>query len=396
MAAPTTSVAPTQSALSSGQGSLSSLESNTYDYTTSRYPLDGLGTQTIPHYVTFNINLPTNSKYIANAGGAVNVTTASQNNYNINQSTGGISQVGSGQVQSAAGAGAVVGAIQGAASGTGGILGGAAVGGLKGGVTTGAGVVVAQGINLQPKYNRVKKAIAIYMPDTVMTSYSHDYSTVSLTDALGLAGQAAAIGAAGIGGMAATALLQAGGDIAAITGIDKFKTGNGVKYNDAQGAEAAGILGNALGTLGPGFTDLALKGVNAAINPQAELVFKGTGNRSYQFIFDFQPRSSLESTAILDIIQTFRMYAAPEATLDGNGRYFIPPAQFDIKFYFMNTENLAIARISTCVLTDIQVNYAQSGAWATFNDGMPVHINMVLSFKEIDIITRQLISSFGY
>jgi hypothetical protein len=62
----------------------------------------------------------------------------------------------------------------------------------------------------------------------------------------------------------------------------------------------------------------------------------------------------------------------------------------------MNQENTALARISTCVLTEIQVNYAQSGAWATFNDGMPVHINMTLAFKEVDIITRQLIEKYGY
>ena len=138
-----------------------------------------------------------------------------------------------------------------------------------------------------------------------------------------------------------------------------------------------------------------MRGVNAAINPLVEMTFNGTGNRQYVFVFDFQPRSSKEASAINDIIKTFKMYAAPEIS-QTSGRYFIPPGQFDIKFFFKNVENLNIARISGCILSSISVNYSGSGQFATFDDGQPVHINMQLTFVEVDVLTRDLIDNFGY
>ena len=107
-------------------------------------------------------------------------------------------------------------------------------------------------------------------------------------------------------------------------------------------------------------------------------------------------RSAAESADILDILNTFRMYAAPELSYEGNGRYFVPPAQFDIGFYFKNVQNAAIPKISTCALISITYDFNHSGSFATFDDGMPVHIYMQLMFKEMDVIYRELIAGKGY
>ena len=82
------------------------------------------------------------------------------------------------------------------------------------------------------------------------------------------------------------------------------------------------------------------------------------------------------------------MFAAPSINPNSRGRYFIVPAQFDIQFKFKQEENDFIAKISTCVLEAIDVNYAGAGQFASFTDGMPVDISMQLRFKEADIITR--------
>lgn len=370
---PTISTTPTNDAKSSGVGELVSLDSSDYDFSSTKYPIDGLGLDDAPHYVSFAINVPENSKYITSGNATVDVQTASQQNFDLLSSIGGKTQITNGAAANAAGGQAIVSGLQG---NVGGAVAGAVVGG--------GAAVAAEGIVLKPKFKRIKKAIAIYMPDTVITRYAHNYQTVSLTEALGRVGQFGSIGFEGLK--------------SAVEGVKDNLVSGGQKiaYNSAQGAEVAGTLAGATGLVGSGFTELALKAANAAINPQAELIFLGTENRTYTFVFDFQPRSSAEARVIQDIIKTFRTYAAPEVTAGSNGRYFIPPAQFDIQFFFKNIENLNIAKISSCVLRDIQVNYSQAGQWATFNDGMPVHIQIVLDFKEVDIITRELIEKFGY
>lgn len=373
--------APVPQSKAKGTGPLQALDLSDYDFSTTRYPTEGLGTDDVPHYVIFNINLPTNSKFLSNTNTVANAQSSSQQNYAIKNSLGGVYQASPGQ---AATAGVTAGAL--------GFVSGEGAGALGTGAKA-AGVTVAAGtIDLQPKLARIKKAIAIYMPDTMLTNYDHDWQAVSMTEALGKAGQAAAVGAGvlNIIGTSGESLLK--GELPALKG--------GV-FNSAQGAEAVGAIATAAGA-GNDFTDLALRGVNAAINPLVEMVFRGTHNRGYVFEFQFQPRSAAEASVIQDIIKTFRMYAAPEIntaankSLGGSGRYFTPPAQFDIKFFFKNVENDNIAKISTCALTNIAVNYSGAGQFASFDDGQPVQINVALTFKEMDVITRELINTYGY
>ena len=78
-----------------------------------------------------------------------------------------------------------------------------------------------------------------------------------------------------------------------------------------------------------------------------------------------------------------------------SGRFFIPPAEFDIKFFFNGSENENINKISTCVLTTIDVNYSAGGSWTTFQDGMPVEIGMILKFKELELMHKGRIQD-GY
>ena len=51
--------------------------------------------------------------------------------------------------------------------------------------------------------------------------------------------------------------------------------------------------------------------------------------------------------------------------------------------------------MTSCVLTDVQVDYAPSGGYVTFEDGMPVQIRMRLVFMELHVITREMIDK-GY
>jgi len=176
-----------------------------------------------------------------------------------------------------------------------------------------------------------------------------------------------------------------------------FFTGSSYHGHGAgQDAELAGIAAQLSETTGPGIKELLFRSSNRAINPQVQMVFTRTANREFLFDYDFQPRSQKEAVEIYHIIRTFKRFAAPEIANEGSGRYFIPPAQFDIRFFFKGKENPYIASISTCALTKVSVNYNQTPPFASFNDGMPVHIHLQLRFREMDIITRELIEKFGY
>jgi hypothetical protein len=384
MAAPVATVT-TSNAQSQGTGELAPLENSQYDFSSTRYPLS-VGTDDAPHYMVFNINLPDTSKYLSNSAANVNVNSASQSNYDLVNSQGGKTQASAGQAGQAALGGAIIGVAQGT--------------GLVTTAVQAAGInVLGAQLQIKPKLQRIAKSIALYMPDTLAFSYEHDWQASSITDAMGLGGTAAALGGGfeNVGKNLYEDAKALGSQAVSWVEGKGFNPGQlrGILYNNAQGAEAVGTVAQALGA-GSNFTGLALRAVNKALNPQIEMVFHGTQNRNFVFEFNFQPRSAAESADILDILNTFRMYAAPELSYEGNGRYFVPPAQFDIGFYFKNVQNAAIPKISTCALVSITYDFNHSGSFATFDDGMPVHIYMQLMFKEMDVIYRELIAGKGY
>jgi len=48
--------------------------------------------------------------------------------------------------------------------------------------------------------------------------------------------------------------------------------------------------------------------------------------------------------------------------------------------------------LGNCVLDNINVDYAPNG-WAAYSDGAPVQTKLTLSFKETDIMHRDLFNS---
>lgn len=374
---------PSPGAQSAGVGPTAKLNKDPYSLSQARFPLEGLGTTDVPHYVVFNINLPTSSKYLKTSNPQIvaGANSASQQNYNTLAQQGGVYQpVKSGQNTSTAIGLTALGATAGS-----GLEAGSQA--LVGGVI---GASLLSTLDLQPKLTRIKQSISIYMPETVATTYSHEWGSVSATEAGGDIGKYAQIGGSAGGAFGELK------DLATTSFKNLFSSTANKSFNSAQSAELAGDIGQKTGVLGPGYTDLEVRSHGKAINPHVEMLFKQTQNRQYSFIFHFIPRSQQESVAIYNIIKTFKAFAAPEVSNEAGGRYFIPPAQFDISFFFMQQENPSIAKISTCALTQIGVNYSGAGTWTTFNDGSPLRIDLDLQFTEMDIITRELISEYGY
>jgi hypothetical protein len=221
------------------------------------------------------------------------------------------------------------------------------------------------------------------MPDTIMHRDQQDYDQISITNALG--GLRLAQLAAG---------KFSGVDLEAIKDSDIKSIFNSVG-SDALGAELTGRIGERFGITSPELTQALLQNQGVAMNPRLEMVFSKKDFRVFQFDFRFQPKSLAESKEIRDIITTFRRYSAPELSKEAGmvGQYYIVPAEFDIEYYSGNTQNEYIGKISSCVLESVDINYSQAGQFAIFDaeGGPPVQIGMTLTFREIDVITREMV-----
>lgn len=386
----------------SNQGPLATLNSDkNYGLSILKYPSElgsngsGVGIYDVPSFITFNIYVPSSSPYTKTTSPDISsIQSASQNNSdfftqnnykqpNLSQSTAGAGTI------------AAITGIQSIVSGDGALpaIGKAAIAGV-GSETISA--YAKDNVKLKPQLSRIGTSIQLYMPDTVMSSMNHDYSAVSASDAQGALGFAALLGPAitnalsGIGKASSWDMLKS-------FNYDKgvFKQLGASIHNNPTTNQLAGEIAESTGIVGPGFTDLSLRSAGISINPQVELIYRGTANRTFTFEFRFTPRSPQEAQTIKQIIQTFKQFSSPGIMQNTHGRYFIVPGQFDIQFNFQNIVNPFISKISTCVLESIDVNYVGQGQWATFVDGSPLEITLMLRFKEAEIVYDQLVAQ-GY
>ena len=137
------------------------------------------------------------------------------------------------------------------------------------------------------------------------------------------------------------------------------------------------------------------RGLGQADNPFMEVLFTTMGVREFTYNFNFAPRNSDETTEVQQIIQLFRFHMAPEMQT-ANSRYLTLPSEFDIHYMFkgpkgQGLENDYFNRITTCVLTSVDVNYTPNGV-RSFEDGSPTQIQMGLTFRETEILTKEKIN----
>lgn len=220
-----------------------------------------------------------------------------------------------------------------------------------------------------------KDAIALYMPDTLLFTHSQNYENLSVGSSI--SGQLAA----GIAGIA-----------------------KGENIGDSLKGAAAAIFSEkvAKGKFGGTGALGAFAATGAVVNPIMEVIYQSPNFRTFQYDFLFYPRDEAEAIQVQKIINTLKYHQAPEF-LEGFGvGLLVPPSEFEIKFYYSGKENENIPSVSTCVLTNIDTDYAPNG-WSAYEvpgqltpevggTGMPVAIRMSLQFQEITYLTKNLAS----
>lgn len=346
------------------------------------YPADLMSAQYGGNYVIFYINVNLDSKLLTKGSGYEVLTDQPQRNDRGEYIKSNLSKT-------QAVSGAVTGtALQGAAAGglwTGDVKGaakGAAVAAAPGAI--GLGAVATQAASMNRAQKQLKTAIALHIPNQLQIRYGTQWSEEDTSTAVMAPLMSGAAMKALMGAGAGAAL---GGLVGGKTGAAIGAVGGGVAAGGLNSPEAA-ALGLAYGPNAGAIS----AGTGLAFNPRKEQVFKGVDFRTFQFDYQFFPRDAGEARNVLSIIREFKLHMHPEYK-DTNKFLWIYPSEFDIAYYTNGKENTAIHRHTSCVLTEMSVNYTPNGAFTTFEDGTPTQINIQLTFRELALMDKDRIQA---
>ena len=210
---------------------------------------------------------------------------------------------------------------------------------------------------------RISDAIALYVDGPPTVKYSMNYANKELGTLLGVLSG---------GVLDSQSAMKGAGEAGAALGASLAKL---------PGAFGAADVASALSASS-----------GAALNPFKETVFESVDFRSFAFKYKFFPKNKTESDAVFNIINTFKFHMHPE--MSSGKLFFIYPSEFNISYYFGDAENGYFHKFATCVLENMDVNYG-GDQFSSFRDGSPTEINMSLTFRELEILTKNMIEE-GY
>ena len=245
-----------------------------------------------------------------------------------------------------------------------GIKGAAAGAVLANAGTVGVGFASTLAPDTKRAKKRLKTAIALHIPNQLSIRYGMQWSEDD-TAALAMAGAA----------------VQQGSEI--MKALDEG--GNTKDVTDLGTA----IIANIALSKGPQAAANS-KALGLAANPKKEQIFKGVDFRTFAFDYQFYPRSPEEAQNVLNIIEQFKYHMHPEFK-DTNNFIYVYPSEFDVFYYQGGKENLNLHRHTSCVLTEMNINYTPNGSFTAFANGMPTQINVTLAFRELALLSKEKI-----
>lgn len=357
-----------------------------YKSKTLQFPLD-IGSVDKGHYLMFNVNAQKKTQFqteytnetptvIANMqrlqnqrGGSTNLlnTSFTQNAGTAISAVAGIANA----TQSILNAVPIVGALT--APFTGGLFGQNLTNGAK---TFGDQLKVVNPSEFLRTIKRTTDTVVLYMPDKITYSNAQNYGELKL------GGEVKSL--AGLSAAATTGESREPGNLATFAAFGLAELAN------SKALEAA-----------------ATAVTQVVKNPMLEVYYNGVSLRKFNFSFSLWPRSEQEAIEVQKIIELLRFHQAPEIKQNTGGFFLIPPSEFDISFMYNGKVNPNMDAISTCVLTNISVDYTPKGFHAFESigsidnpelgkTGMPVGIGLSLSFMETQIITKEYYKPYEF
>lgn len=353
-----------------------STEGGNYDASFMIYPMDLYGDSDAANYVQFFINVQEDAKIAknqslvagpapnkqymnTNVGKPIDKTAVATKQLEVDTIVGGATGAAAGGV---GGAGSAASKYGGASGGKvlKGTLGGAMSGLMKGvgaglvkaGTTAvGLGLLDSAGVDFGKTTKRLKSAITLYTPNQLSVRYGAGWGEEEVDIATALAA------ADTPGSMTA-------------------------ESKPLRSAAAATVLSK-----NAGYSAMS----RVAANPRKEQVFKGVDFRRFTFEYQFAPRDEAEAENAMNIIYLFKYHMHPEFKNGSANFIYVYPSEFDIEYYIGGSENPYLHKHSSCVLTEMNINYSPNGIFNTFPNGMPTIINMTLNFVELEMLTKERI-----
>lgn len=174
-----------------------------------------------------------------------------------------------------------------------------------------------------------------------------------------------------------------------IMGVAQDQTISGNAQNLVQSSFSAMAVQQLGGNVDLG--SLISRSSGQVLNPNMELLFKGVKLRSFSFSYDLVARDSTESSVIKNIIRTLKTSMAPKkSTGASSGSLFISaPRVFQLEFKKGPNKHPFLPTFKPMALVSMGVNYTGSGTYATYSDGSPVHLNLQLSFQELNPVYEE-------
>ena len=228
---------------------------------------------------------------------------------------------------------------------------------------------------------RLEKSIALYMPAQVTATYGVNYSDEK-------------IGSLAMAGSDAIEAFKNGGS------NTEAKIRSALKAAGPAGKEMLqGFLEGALDAVAPGAQALAQLERGTVVTPRMEMMFEGVGRRSFSYTFNFIPKSEQEALVVEEIIQHFKFYMMPAYSNPNTRREMDIPGTFDIQYMYRGSENSFINKVSTCFLTQVDVQYGDA-KFKTYEEatglrgkGLPPQKSQIqLSFSEIELLSQDKIA----
>jgi hypothetical protein len=220
---------------------------------------------------------------------------------------------------------------------------------------------------------QIERQIFLPVPLSLNTNYKIKYKDVSATEiGLSLISDAASsIGPIGIGQV--TSKLKGNSKLA--------------KYSKLLGG--VGSLGSLVNT-GKNIALITAATAGVALNPHQEMLLDGVEFRTFQISYNMVAKCVEDSNAIKNIVETLKSGMHPG--IYNSSYLFTYPSVFELLFYVKKQNdyslNKYLFKTKKCALIDLKVQYGKDN-FTTFKEtDAPVEIMVDMTFKEIEILTR--------
>ena len=110
------------------------------------------------------------------------------------------------------------------------------------------------------------------------------------------------------------------------------------------------------------------------------MMFRQPNFKEYTFIWDMVADNQRETDTIAEIVDFIKNQSSPK--IDVTGGFYEYPHIAVMKLY---PDDKYTFRMKPAAVTSVRVQYNGAGQPAFLRNGAPVHVNLAISFKEIQI-----------